>query len=245
MARILGPDALARLAEARVCVVGLGGVGSWTAELLARSGVGSLVLIDGDEVCRSNIHRQIHALPATVGRPKAEVMAERIRAIDPGIEVEAKAVFVRPENRSSVIPDDAVVVDAIDRVTAKCDLLAWLHGAGRTVITCGGAGGRTDSTAITVADLAATDSDRLLAKVRKQLRQRHGFPRRIDVPFGIPCVHSTEPPVERPDVVPGPPCDTGYGSAGWVTAAFGLAAAGWVVRRLTGRFPGGTTPTVP
>ncbi len=236
LARLFGSGAIDRLGRATVAVVGLGGVGSWTAEILARSGVGGLVLIDGDEVCRSNIHRQIHALPATVGRPKAGVMADRVLSIAPGIRAEVRTVFVRPANQETVIPSDAdVVVDATDRVTSKCALLAWLRAEGRAVITCGGAGGRLDATAVRTGDLAATSGDRLLAKVRKQLRQRHGFPRKPETPFGIPCVHSVELALEAPDAESppaGPACDTGYGSAGWVTAAFGLAAAGWAVRRL-------------
>jgi tRNA threonylcarbamoyladenosine dehydratase len=223
VARLVGEAGAARLRAAHVCVVGIGGVGSWTVEALARSGVGALTLVDLDEVCVTNINRQVHALDGTVGRAKVEVMAERARLIHPECRVTAVAEFFTEANAARLLaPEFAFVVDAI--------------------VACGAAGGRLDATAVRVADLADVTHDRLLAEVRKRLRKEHGFPP-LGKKLGVPCVFSPEPPVtpEPPACAEAGPesgrpprlnCEWGYGSAAFVTGAFGFAAAGWVVREL-------------
>ena len=164
--RLYGTEALARLACSHVVVVGIGGVGSWVAEALARTGIGRISLIDMDEVCVSNVNRQLHALDGQVGKPKVEVMAERLRAISPSCEVRAVMDFVTPNNLAELITDDiSCVVDCIDSVNAKVALIAWCRRRKIPVITTGGAGGQIDPTQITVADLSKTVNDPLAAKV--------------------------------------------------------------------------------
>lgn len=247
LARLFGQTGAARLRPAHVCVVGVGGVGSWTAEALARSGVGTLTLVDLDEICVSNVNRQLHAVEASVGRSKVEVMAERLHAIHPFATVHAIAAFFTAATADQLLaPDFTFVVDAIDALENKVRLLAACRRRGLPVVSCGAAGGRRDPTRIRVADLADATHDRLLGAVRKCLRHEHGFPP-DGQPFGIPCVFSVERPVfPQPDGSVGEArldrrsgaelrlnCDGGFGTAAFVTGAFGLAAAAEVVRRLT------------
>jgi len=246
IARLYGVEGLERLRRARVCVVGIGGVGSWAAEALARTGIGGLTLVDLDEVCVSNVNRQIHSLDDTVGQPKAEVMAGRVRGIHPQCRVEARVEFFSKTTADQILsaPFD-FVVDAIDVLSDKCLLLAACRDKGIPVVTCGGAGGRRDPSAVKVADLAFTEQDRLLAKVREQLRKLHGFPSRKK-PFGIECVYSPEPPVfarndgsvcaTRNQRASGEglklDCDSGLGTATFVTGTFGFLAAARVIQRI-------------
>jgi tRNA A37 threonylcarbamoyladenosine dehydratase len=243
IARLVSAEGLQRLRAAHVCVVGIGGVGSWTVEALARSGVGALTLIDLDEVCVTNINRQLHALDGTIGRSKVEVMAERVRLINPDCRVTAVTEFFTEQSAQRLFaPDFTCVVDAIDALGNKCRLLALCRARALPVIACGAAGGRLDATQVRVADLANATRDRLLAEVRKRLRQQHGFPPPGE-PFGVACVFSAETPVlpeppacasEEPGNQPAPRlnCEWGYGSATFVTGTFGFAAAGWVVRKI-------------
>jgi len=191
--RLYGESTARSLAERHVAIAGLGGVGSWAAEALARSGIGALTLIDLDEVCISNTNRQLHALEGTFGRPKIEVMAERLRAINPDCQVETKMQFVTAANVASVIGTrfDAVV-DAIDSVKHKAALLAHCRRHKVWVICAGGAGGQTDPTRIQVADLSRTTQDPLLAKVRNLLRREYGFSRNPKRRFDIPAIYSLE-----------------------------------------------------
>jgi tRNA A37 threonylcarbamoyladenosine dehydratase len=229
-------------------VVGVGGVGSWTVEALARSGVGTLTLVDLDEVCVSNINRQLPALADTLGQAKVEVLAARVKAINPECRVTAIPEFVTEENVARVLAEASPnhVVDAIDSVANKCRLIAACRLRGLPVIVCGGAGGRRDATQVRIVDLARATHDRLLREVRQRLRQEHGFPRG-DQEFGIECVFSAESPVfPREDGTvcaagesladPGDSrrlnCDWGFGSAAFVTGTFGFVAAGRVVSRL-------------
>jgi tRNA A37 threonylcarbamoyladenosine dehydratase len=244
VARLFGLAGLARLRAAEVAVIGLGGVGSWAAEALARSGVGRLILVDLDEICVSNINRQVHALHHTVGQPKVEAMAERLRGIDPGLEVEARAAFFTEANADALLrPGLSGVIDAIDSLSHKVLLCALGVARGIPVVTAGGAAGRTDPTRVRCLDLGATHGDPLLFKLRKKLRQDHGFTRREGGPFGITAVFSDEPlRYAQPDggVCGEKPagaslrldCASGLGTAAFVTGAFGLAAAGWLVRKL-------------
>ena len=242
--RLYGGGALLRAAAAHVVVVGIGGVGSWAAEALARSGVGRLTLIDLDHVAESNINRQIHALQSTFGAPKAGAMKERIAAINPGCVVDAVEEFIDEANVATLIPPCDAVIDAIDQVRAKAALIAWCRRAGIRVVTTGGAGGRTDPTRIEVMDLSRTTQDALASKVRARLRKDYGFTRDPKKKFGIDCVFSPEP-IRRPvtagscavdgdiaddaiDPAAGLNC-AGYGSSVAVTASFGFAAAARVL----------------
>jgi tRNA A37 threonylcarbamoyladenosine dehydratase len=241
--RLFGAAALRPLRSAHVCVIGIGGVGSWSVEALARSGIGKLTLIDLDEVCVSNVNRQLHALNDTVGRAKAEVMSERVRGINPECEVRAVTDFFTEANARELLAGSFdYVVDAIDSVSNKCLLIALCRERNIPIVTCGGAGGRRDATQVRVSDLAFTSHDRLLQKVREKLRKDFGFPRG-EKRFGIDCVHSPEAPVF-------PQCDgrvaetreagsdlrlnceSGFGTATFVTGTFGFVAAGVVVGKL-------------
>ncbi len=241
--RLFGTAALARLRSAHVCVVGIGGVGSWAVEALARSGIGKLTLIDLDEVCVSNVNRQLHALNDAVGRAKVEVMAERVRGINPECDVRAVTEFFTEANAAELLATRFdYVVDAIDSVGNKCRLIALCRERGLPIVVCGGAGGRRDATQVRVSDLAATSHDRLLQKVRDTLRKDFGFPRG-KIKFGIDCVHSPEAPVfpqcdggvaatreEGSDLRLN--CESGFGTATFVTGTFGFVAAQVVVRAL-------------
>lgn len=248
--RLFGDAGLDRLRQARVCVVGIGGVGSWTVEALVRSGVGALTLVDLDDVCASNVNRQIHALEATVGQAKVAAMTGRCAAINPECRLTAAQEFFTEENGARLLDDFAEgaaparawVVDAVDDVTNKVHLLALCRARGLPVVCCGGAGGRSDARAVRMGDLADASHDRLLCEVRRRLRREHGLPPEGHR-SGLPCVYSTERPVfpqpdgtvcHRRDTSQGArlTCDWGMGSAAFVTGTFGLMAAGWVVRAL-------------
>ena len=242
--RLYGTGALLRAAAAHVVVVGIGGVGSWAAEALARSGVGRLTLIDLDHVAESNINRQIQALESTLGAAKVVAMRERIAAINPACVVDAVEEFIDERNLVALIPACDAVIDAIDHVRAKAALIAHCRHAGIRVVTTGGAGGRTDPTRVEVIDLSRTTQDALASKVRAQLRKDYGFSRDPKKKFGVECVYSPEQS-RRPasaefcavdeqkadaaiELAAGLNC-AGYGSSVMVTASFGFAAAARVL----------------
>jgi len=239
--RLYGRGAAERLAGAQVCVVGLGGVGSWTVESLARSGVGRLVLVDADDVCVSNTNRQLHALDGQFGRGKGEVLAERCRAINPGIRVEVVPQFLLPSNLETLL--DAghdLVIDACDSLRSKLEMIAWCRRRKLPIIACGSAGGRTDATLVRVRDLSRTEHDAMLALVRKKLRADFGFPRNPDRYFGVPAVYSMENvkypqpdgsvcgvrPQVGADAALKLDCGAGLGAVTHVTGTFGFAMAG-------------------
>ena len=238
LARLFGDAGLARLHAAHVIVVGIGGVGSWTAEALARSGVGHLTLIDLDHVSESNVNRQIHALDSTLGAPKVKVMAERIGDFAVDCQVDVVEEFVTPENVAALIGPADAVVDAIDQPRAKAALIALCRRSGHRLVVCGGAGGRTDPLRLKRDDLARTRGDALLSGVRARLRREYGFARDAGKKFGITAIYSDEPlPAGSPrgaDNSGAPLNCAGYGSVVTVTAAMGLAAAqcaiDWIVR---------------
>ena len=241
VARLYGDAGFARIKAARVAVVGIGGVGSWAAEALARSGVGRIVLIDLDHVAESNINRQIHALEATLGAAKVDAMAQRIRGINPAVEVEAVDDFVTAENAESLVAGCDWVVDAIDQVKVKVALIALCRRLGMPLVTAGGAGGKSDPTRIRVDDLSRTEQDPLLARVRKSLRQSHGFARDPRRRFGVAAVYSDErlrylSGTGQDDAPQGLSC-AGYGSSMVVTASFGLFAAAQVIQALASEPP--------
>ncbi len=246
IARLYGVKEAEKLAASRVAVVGIGGVGSWAAEALARSGVGSIVLLDMDELCITNTNRQIHALGQEYGRAKVEVMAERLRLINPSIEVLPIMAFYtakHPEYLFDTRPN--VVVDAIDSMRPKAHLIAECRRRKVPVVTCGGAGGRVNASCITVADLARTCGDNMLSQLRKNLRRDYDFPLYDRCPeLGIPCVYSPEKPrfprcdgsvsCERePHQKGGIGCANGFGSATHITGTFGFMAAGAALQILT------------
>ncbi len=247
VARVLGEMAAGRLQQARVCVVGLGGVGSWAVEALARSGVGHLWLVDGDDICISNTNRQLHALAGQYGRMKAQVLAERVEAIHPDAKVEVVQRFVTPDGVAEQLPwkEFDLLLDAIDHVPAKVALIAHARRVRKPLVVTGGAGGRVDPLAVQRADLSRTRHDPLLSSVRRRLRREHGFPANPARRFGVPCVFSVEQPrypdgqggwCARPAGQGGArmDCDGGLGAFMPVTAAFGLAAAALAMERLTG-----------
>ena len=192
IARLYSKGGLEKLRAAHVGVVGLGGVGTWAAEALVRSGVGALTLVDLDEVCVTNINRQLPALTETVGRAKVEVMAERIRAINPDCRVMAEQKFFNAQTAAELLaPKYDFILDAIDDVTNKVLLLVLCREKNLPAITSGGAGGRRELTAVRLGDLAQASHDKLLAEVRRKLRQEHGYPAGQSA-MDVPCVYSVE-----------------------------------------------------
>ena len=248
VARLYGATALERFKNAHVCVVGVGGVGSWVVEALARSAIGRLTLIDLDNVAESNINRQIQATSETLGKAKVSALAERIAQINPYCKVREVEDFVTPENLDEMIGAHQFdyVIDAIDSVKAKTALIAYCRQHAVPLITIGAAGGQTDPCKIEIRDLSRTEQEPLLALVRKRLRQNYGFPRGSKSKFGIDAVFSMEA-LTMPETaevcevdaaaatgvagVTGLNC-AGFGSSIVVTASFGLAAAAQVLRHL-------------
>ena len=222
VSRLYGADLRARFQNATVVVAGLGGVGSWAAEALARTGIGHLVLVDFDHIAESNTNRQLHAIEGQYGKAKVEAMTSRILQINPKIQITAHDEFLEPENLDRIIPANAFVLDATDSVQTKIALSVWARENQRDLVMCGAAGGKTDPTSIRCDDLSRTEQDALLAKVRQGLRQDHGFSRNLKHKIGIRAVYSHEP---RAGASTGGLACSGYGSTVMVTAACGLAAA--------------------
>ncbi|KQP38900.1 ThiF family adenylyltransferase [Pseudorhodoferax sp. Leaf274] len=240
--RLYGMAGAAAIRGAHAVVVGIGGVGSWAAEALARSGVAQLTLVDMDHIAESNINRQIHALQATVGQAKVLAMRERIAQIHPGCTVHAVDDFVTPDNWPALLPPDAdAVIDACDQMAAKTAIAAWARSAAagrRLFIGVGAAGGKRLAHEVQIDDLAAVTHDPLLAQLRQRLRKHHQAPR-DGKRMGVACVFSREP-VAPPD----PSCAIsgdgslnchGYGSVVSVTATFGQCAAGWMLDQIARR----------
>lgn len=252
LARLYGAPALAGFRRAHVCVIGVGGVGSWVVEALARSAIGRITMIDLDHLAESNVNRQIHALTDTLGQAKVAALAARIAQINPHCVVNGIEEFIEAENVGTLIPPGRFdyVIDAIDDARAKTALIVHCRQQQIPMLTIGSAGGQVDPTRIAVCDLSRTEQEPLLARVRKNLRIRHGFPRGTKNKFGIDAVYSTEP-LRLPELcetdnatdnatnndtagVTGLHC-AGYGSAVVVTASFGFVAAAHVLRQLAAR----------
>lgn len=252
MGRLVGDDKMEKLFATHVMVIGLGGVGSWAAESLARSGVGKITLVDFDEICITNANRQLHALTGLVGKKKAMVMGERLQKINPQAEIKTMDLFYNAENSEMILghkPD--FIIDAIDNITAKCHLIATAKEKNIKIITSGGSGAKLDPTRIKISDLSNTEVDPLSAVIRKLLRQNFAFPRKGS--FGVPCVWSDEEP-RNPitlhyDKGEGFKCvcpqgqnsphgcehrNVIHGTASFVTGAFGLSLASWIVRDILG-----------
>ncbi|TWH64889.1 tRNA A37 threonylcarbamoyladenosine dehydratase [Azomonas agilis] len=245
IARLYGRQALERLAASHVAVVGIGGVGSWAAEALVRTGVGEISLFDLDDICVTNTNRQLHTLCDNIGRPKVEVMAERLRAINPHCTVHAIADFVTRETLPELITERLnFVIDCIDSVAAKAALIAWCKRRKIGIVTTGGAGGQIDPTKIQILDLNKTFNDPLAAKVRATLRRDYNFSRTPGRHYSVPCVFSSEQlRYPKPDgtvcqnksfVGEGVKldCAGGFGAVTMVTASFGMAAAAKAVEKL-------------
>jgi len=243
LARVYGHAAFEQLAHLRICVVGLGGVGSWAAESLARTGVGHITMIDHDDISASNINRQLHAMQDTIDASKVETMQRRLQRINPSATIIAEDDFLAEKNLAHYLDREFdVVIDAIDSIRFKAAMIAYCKRNKIQIITTGGAGGRTDPLAVSVSDLSRTWNDALAAKVRSRLRADYGYTSNPKRRFGVECVFSTEQPV-FPDgrghvthAKPGVPgvrldCEQGYGSVSFVTGTFGLVAASRAVKR--------------
>jgi tRNA A37 threonylcarbamoyladenosine dehydratase len=240
VARLYGDAALVRFRQAHVCVIGIGGVGSWAAEALARSAIGQLTLIDLDHVAESNTNRQIHALGDEYGKAKVQAMRERILAVNPACQVTAVEEFVAADNLELLLGQGFdYIVDAIDQTRIKAAMIAWCKANGVNSVTTGSAGGQLDPARIKVADLSQTIQDPLAARVRSLLRKEYGFPRGGKQKFGVECVFSDEPlrypakvcETAEPQAQTGLNC-AGFGSSVCVTASFGFVAASRVLIKL-------------
>jgi tRNA A37 threonylcarbamoyladenosine dehydratase len=251
IARLYGAQGLQRFQAAHICVIGVGGVGSWVVEALARSAIGRITMIDLDNVAESNINRQIQATSLTLGKAKVTALAERIASINPFCQVREIEEFVEPDNLQELVGSQRFdyVIDAIDSVKAKTALIAFCREQGIPLITIGAAGGQTDPGKIEIRDLSRTEQEPLLALVRKRLRQNFGFPRGAKSKFGIDAVFSMEA-LRMPETAEACEVDNsgaangisglncaGFGSSIVVTASFGLAAAAYVLRKLAFESP--------
>ena len=239
--RLYGAGALARFARSRIAVVGVGGVGSWAVEALARSGIGHLTLIDADDICVSNSNRQLPAHAGQYGRAKVEAMAERCRAINPLVEVDPVPEFLTAGNVAAMLDrGHDLVIDACDSFRSKVELIAWCRRRKLPLIVCGSAGGRTDVTQVRVRDLSRTEHDAMLALIRKKLRTEFNFPKNTGRYFGVPAVYSLENvrypqadgsvcgvrPSNAEDAARKLDCESGLGAATHVTGAFAFALVG-------------------
>ncbi len=233
VAKIYGDTQFTQYANSHVMVIGIGGVGSWAVEALARTGIGELTLIDMDVVAASNINRQLPALSTTLGHEKIAVMAERCRAINPRIKINLVDDYLTPDNVKELLqtaPD--IILDCIDDVKAKLALMLYCRFNKIPLIVSGGAGGKLDPLKIRVADLSKTEQDPMLAKLRAQLRSK-GICKKPKEKFGITCIYSIDNPFSSADVCPsaGLRCG-GYGSAVVVTSSFAMVAVAEVLKKL-------------
>jgi tRNA threonylcarbamoyladenosine dehydratase len=241
--RLFAADGLQRLRRAHVCVIGIGGVGSWAVEALARSGLGKLTLVDLDEVCVSNVNRQLHALDGEIGKSKVDAMARRAQAINPECVIQPINAFFTEANANEILATPFnYVLDAIDSSSKKCLMIALCREKGIPIITTGAAGGRKNPSAISVTDLVFSTNDRLLRETKTKLRKHHGFPRG-EKRFNVDCVFSTEPVTyprkdgsvcaqHEPVTDLKLNCNSGYGTASFVTGTFGFVAVAHIVKKL-------------
>ena len=236
--RLYTPEGLAILRRSHICVIGIGGVGSWAVEALTRSGIGKITMIDMDDICVTNINRQIHAMSGTVAQLKTEAMKERIEKINPECQVEIIDDFITPENIPEYLNRGYdYVIDAIDSVRTKAALIAYCKRHKIKLITTGGAGGQTDPTQIQITDLSKTIQDPLASKVRSLLRKEYNFSQNPKRKFGIDCVFSTQPLIfpkmgEGCEISATMNCANGFGAVTMVTATFGFFAVSRVIDKL-------------
>ncbi|WP_417448245.1 tRNA cyclic N6-threonylcarbamoyladenosine(37) synthase TcdA [Idiomarina abyssalis] len=247
VSRVYGQQALNHFQQLHIVVAGLGGVGSWAVEALARTGIDKLTLIDLDDVCTTNINRQLPATDDTIGQLKTEVLAQRVKSINPNCEVKVIDDFLLPENFEEYLTGADAVLDAIDSVNTKAALVAWCKRRKLRLVVCGGAGGQIDPGMIRVGDLAKAKQDPLLAKVRSQLRRDYGFSKNPRRKWGVDCVYSEEQlryPVISGELEgevtlqkPGSgsmrmDCSSGFGAAMVVTCSFAMQATAMLLKRL-------------
>lgn len=237
LSRVYGDEVTARLREAHICVIGIGGVGSWAAEALARTGIGNITLVDGDTIHRSNMNRQVHTLESTIDKSKVETMRDRVIEINPDCHCHTIELCLDSDNAREVLERGYdCVIEAIDLMKTKAYIIYCCKRNKIPVVTTGGAGGLIDPTKIEVADLARTWNDPLASKLRSELRYHHGFTRNKKYTFRVPCVYSTEQQrypdkdgkisYAKPNVAGlSLDCNYGYGSSVAVTATFGFTAA--------------------
>ncbi|EER46830.1 hypothetical protein AM305_10791 [Actinobacillus minor NM305] len=236
--RLYTPEGLAILRRSHICVIGIGGVGSWAVEALARSGIGKITMIDMDDICVTNINRQIHAMSGTVAQLKTEAMKERIEKINPECQIEIIDDFITPENIPEYLNRGYdYVIDAIDSVRTKAALIAYCKRHKIKLITTGGAGGQTDPTQIQITDLSKTIQDPLASKVRSLLRKEYNFSQNPKRKFGIDCVFSTQPLIfpkmgDGCEISASMNCANGFGAVTMVTATFGFFAVSRVIDKL-------------
>lgn len=236
--RLYGANALARLRQSHIGVIGIGGVGSWAVEAPARSGVGKITMIDMDDICVTNINRQIHALSGNIGQLKTDVMQQRIKLINPECEVNIIDDFISNKNLTQYLHHGYdYIIDAIDNVKIKAALIAYCKRHKIKVITVGGAGGQTDPSQIQIADLSRTIQDPLLAKVRSVLRKDYHFTQNPKRKFAIEAVFSTQPLIfpqidDSCSVSATMNCANGFGAATMITATFGFFAVSRVIDKL-------------
>ncbi|WP_404398407.1 tRNA cyclic N6-threonylcarbamoyladenosine(37) synthase TcdA [Idiomarina loihiensis] len=248
VSRVYGQASLTHFQQLHIVVAGLGGVGSWAVEALARTGIGKLTLIDLDDVCTTNINRQLPATDDTIGQLKTEVLAQRVKSINPNCEVKVIDDFLLPENFEDYLTGADAVLDAIDSVNTKAALVAWCKRRKLRLVVCGGAGGQIDPGMIRVGDLAKAKQDPLLAKVRSQLRRDYGFSKNPKRKWGVDCVYSEEQlryPIisgeQEGEITLQKPgsgtmrmdCSSGFGAAMVVTCNFAMQATATLLKRLT------------
>ncbi len=243
IARLMSPKVLDKILSSHVLVVGIGGVGSWVAESLARSGVGKLTLVDLDDICITNINRQLHAMNSTIGKPKVEVMRDRIFDIAPEIKVEAILDFFNRNSANEILNHNySVIVDCIDSLESKCLLIDLARKSKTPLITVGGAGGKIDPALIRTGDLNQTSNDTLLKRVRRTLKYDYHYERGLKTLWGVQAVYSIERAKyvnENGEVefVPdeknrGLSCATGIGTASWLTGSFGFTASALAIQTI-------------
>ncbi len=243
--RLHGNDGFAKLQKAHVCVVGVGGVGSWVCESLARCGIGEITLIDADDICVTNINRQVHAMTETIGQEKVTAMANRILSINPKCIVNKETTFFLESTAEQLLtPNYDFVVDAIDSIKHKSLLIALCKEKEIKMITIGGAGGKVNIADIQVKDLGRSYDDRLLCKLRKELRQKYGFPRFKNKKFHVQCVFSPEMPelpwcevddkedMQQERTSLKLDCNNGFGTDMTVVSIFGITAAHYVINSI-------------
>ncbi|MFP5384959.1 MAG: ThiF family adenylyltransferase [Bacteriovoracia bacterium] len=242
--RLFGIKGLEKIRQSRILIIGIGGVGSWVAESLARTGIGSMTLVDLDDVCVTNINRQVMAVSSSVGQFKVDVMKKRIEDIHPMCEVHTKQCFFNPRNLENIFDREYdFVVDAFDDFTNKCHLIDYCRKKNIPLVVMGGAGGKIDPLQIRVTDMSISSNDRLLARLRKKLRQDFNFPLENEGDFGVWAVWSHERAVyptadgcltyKPPGLAKNMDCEEGFGSASFVTGAFAFATTSLVLKELT------------
>ena len=229
VARLYGDQAYLRLQSSHVVVIGLGGVGSWAAEALARNAVGQMTLIDFDQISISNTNRQIHAVEGEYGKSKIEVMAKRLTSINPEIIINCVDDFLKPENFNQYLSKEVFILDAMDDVPTKIELAAWCKNNNVPIVMSGGAGGKLDPSVVTVTDLSKATHDPILSKIRASLRKQHSFEKDLKKKMHLRVVYSSEP---RQGTSQGGLSCAGYGSSVMVTATFGFIAAAEIVRQI-------------